>query len=94
MLKKALFGITLATLTATAAQAEPINPLHPSFYHSKYAAPAAKIADSNAALYVDAGNPLSPSFGRARSADWITTAHPATVPYVETRNPLSPSFQR
>lgn len=93
MLKKAFFVVTSVALTVIAAQAEPINPLHPSFYQSKYAAPAAKIADSNAALYVDAGNPLSPSFGRARVADWMTTANKATaVPYVDTRNPLSPSF--
>jgi hypothetical protein len=94
MLKRTVFALTLATLAATAAQAQPIDPLHPSFYRSKYAAPAAKIADSEATFYVDAGNPLSPSFGRSRSADWMTTADRASVPYVDTRNPLSPSFQR
>ena len=70
------------------------NPLHPSYYQSVYAAPSTLIMDSNAAPYVDSRNPLSPSFGRANTADWITTTDTTYVPYIDSRNPLSPRFQR
>lgn len=94
MLKKAFFILTTGALSTIAAQAESINPLHPSFYQTKYAAPSPQIADGIAVRYVDARNPLSPSFDRAPAADWMTAADNTTVPYIDTRNPLSPSFQR
>lgn len=70
------------------------NPLHPTYYQSTYAAPSTPIIDSNAASYVDSRNPLSSSFGRANTADWMPTVDTANVPYVDLGNPLSPRFQR
>ena len=69
------------------------NPLHPRYYHSMNAAPSV-VSDENAAPYVDSRNPLSPSFGRADTGDWITTGVTTCVPYTDSRNPLSPRFKR
>jgi hypothetical protein len=68
------------------------NPLHPAYYSARNKMALPVIAG---AQYVDAGNPLHPTFAKTTfNAAWIATGAGTGKPYVDSRNPLHPSFSR
>jgi hypothetical protein len=83
----------VATLSINAHAAEhQSNPLHPAYYAER-ATVAFQYLPTQA--YVDAANPLHPSFAKTTVRDeWITTAAIGGKAYVDDRNPLHPAFKR
>lgn len=68
------------------------NPLHPAYYVERARVAFEYLPTQN---YVDAGNPLHPSFAKTSfRSEWMTTAAIESKPYVDERNPLHPMFKR
>lgn len=92
MLSKTLAVIAaVTTLSANAAERQ-TNPLHPAYYAERATVTFEYLPTQN---YVDAGNPLHPSFAKTAFHDeWMTTAAISGKPYIDERNPLHPMFKR
>ena len=83
----ARLALSLSISLSAAAQAGD-NPLQPAHYWGK--SDAAKV-QSTRERYIDANNPLAPSFNV--KAEWQGTV--ANIePYVDNNNPLQPTFKK
>ena len=84
-------AVAAMTFNAQAAERQ-TNPLHPAYYAERTTVSFEYLPTQR---YVDAGNPLHPSFAKtAFQAEWISTAATAFKLYRDTRNPLHPAFKR
>lgn len=93
--KLILSSIAAMSLIAVSAlgNAATTNPLSPSF--QKYEVTITAPDSSNAVRYVDAANPLTPTFARSGdNSKWDTTTLRADQLYRDTANPLHPGFKR
>jgi hypothetical protein len=85
-------GLSLIAVSAL-GNAAVTNPLSPGF--QKYNVTIETPVSANAARYIDAANPLTPTFTRAGdNSKWVTTTLRADQLYRDTANPLHPGFKR
>jgi hypothetical protein len=93
--KSKLVSITGITLIAasTLSTAATTNPLSPGY--QKYGVTISAPDSANAKRYVDAANPLTPTYTRSGEAIvWVPTTLRAEQLYRDTANPLHPGFKR
>jgi hypothetical protein len=92
LIVSSIAGLGLIAVSAL-GNAATTNPLSPGF--QKYNVTIAAPAPANAARYVDAANPLTPTFSRSgHSSQWNITTVRANQLYRDTTNPLHPGFKR
>jgi hypothetical protein len=88
-------ALAISIISAPLVNAQqPNNPLHPSYFAAKNVAinPTSSIAASR---YIDARNPLHPTFARTGDvSNWHTTGGASVHAYVDANNPLHPKFTR
>lgn len=93
--KSKLISIAGLTLIAasTLSSAAATNPLSPGY--QKFIVTVAAPASANAQRYIDASNPLTPTFTRSgETTQWVPTTLRADQLYRDTANPLHPGFKR
>ena len=83
----------VATMSINVYAAErQTNPLHPAYFAERTAVDFQYMPTKN---YVDAANPLHPSYAKSTVRDeWITTAAIGGKAYIDSNNPLHPMFKR
>ena len=87
----AIAAIAISSISAQAAERHS-NPLHPAYFAERAIVDFQYIPTKN---YVDAGNPLHPSYAKSAFCDeWIITAAIGGNAYVDSNNPLHPKFKR
>ena len=87
----ALAAIAISSISAQAAERQS-NPLHPAYFAERAIVDFQYIPTKN---YVDAGNPLHPSYAKSAFHDeWMTAAAIGGNAYVDSNNPLHPKFKR
>ena len=83
---------TVATLSVNVHAELQTNPLHPAYYAERITVTFQYLP---AERYVDARNPLHPTFAKTTFRDeWMITAAGDGKLYVDDRNPLHPAFKR
>jgi hypothetical protein len=88
-------AIAVSIISAPLVNAQqPNNPLHPSYFAAKNVG-INPISTVGVSRYVDARNPLHPTFARAGDvSNWHTTGGTFVQAYVDANNPLHPKFTR
>ena len=86
----AIAAVAISSISAQAAERQS-NPLHPAYYAERTTVDFQYIPTTS---YVDADNPLHPSYAKTAFRDeWITTAAISKA-YIDSNNPLHPMFKR
>lgn len=84
-----LFAATLGAATLAQGAA---NPLDPDYYQGQ---PAWQAPPQDPTPYVDARNPLNPTFGVERNSfEGAVKQSAGAEPYRDLNNPLYPSYRR
>ena len=87
--------IATGIIGATAASAQPNNPLHPSYFWDKTKVETPVQSNAGPAV-VAITNPLHPGYFAAKATQtaFISTVALNHYAYVDNRNPLHPSYRR
>ena len=86
--------IATGIIGATAASAQPNNPLHPSYFWDKTRV-ATPVTGNVGSAVVAITNPLHPAYFvvKATQTAFISTVALNHYAYVDNRNPLHPSYR-